>query len=236
MHPMADRRLRHVATAVAGYVRRAPGTHVYLLVLLVTTATVRSLDPALATQLLRRLSTNLTQMGQSAGRVLFLSAFLLDGSRWIVVALSFTVVYVPLERWVGTWRWLLIVTAGHVGATLVTTVGIWADVRSNRGGLALSSTIDVGVSYGVAAAVGFLTFAFTRHWIRGVYGAVVATYLGYEIVRFHTFTAAGHTAAGVIGASMYLLLGPAVTHRPRWTLPATMSMSSSSGPAPDMTR
>jgi len=51
--------VRRVATAVANHVRRAPGTHIHLLVLLVTTATVRSLDPTLATQLLRRLSTNL---------------------------------------------------------------------------------------------------------------------------------------------------------------------------------
>ena len=65
--------------------------------------------------------------------MLFLSAFLLDGGRWITQVGLFSLVYGAVERWAGSWRWLAVVVVGHVGATLVTTVGIWADVRSNRG-------------------------------------------------------------------------------------------------------
>jgi hypothetical protein len=205
--------LRHVRGAVSRYLRAAPGTHIYLLILLVTTATVRSLHPALATQLLRQLSTNLTQMGRSAGRVLVLSAFLLDGGRWLTQAVLFTAVYVPVERWVGTARWLLVVAAGHVGATLVTTVGIWADVRSNRGGLALSRSIDVGTSYGFYAAAGLLMFAFRSVRLRVVYGVGLGSFLGYQMVRSHTFTDVGHVAALLIGASLYLVLGPGIKAR-----------------------
>ena len=151
-------RRRRVLDVASRYLRRAPGTHVYLVVLLVMTGVVNSLHPVIADALLRQLSTNLTEMGRSAGRVLFLSAFLLDGGRWITQAALFTAVFVPLERWIGTWRWLVVVATGHATATLVTTVGIWADVSSHRGGLALTGTIDVGVSYGFFAAVGFLNF------------------------------------------------------------------------------
>ena len=189
---MPRRRLLDVASR---YLRRAPGTHVYLVVLLVTTGVVKSLHPVVADALLRQLSTNLTQMGRSAGRVLFLSAFLLDGGRWITQAALFTAVFVPLERWIGTWRWVLVVATGHVTATLVTTVGIWADVSSHRGGLALTGTIDVGVSYGFFAAVGFLNFGIRSVWLRCVYIAGFAAALGYQLLRYHSYTNAGHVAA-----------------------------------------
>ena len=113
-----------------GAARRSPGTLIYLLMLLVATAVVRSTSPSLSNELLREVSTNLTQMGRSTGRVLLLlSGFLIAGSSQVIVALWFALVYAPLERWVGTWRWLAVVVVGHVGATLVTTFGIWADVR-----------------------------------------------------------------------------------------------------------
>jgi hypothetical protein len=214
---MTRSRARAAQRWLSAYLHAAPGTHVYLLILLVTTTTVRSLHPALAEQLLRQLSTNLTQMGRSAGRVLVLSAFLLDGGRWLTQVVLFTAVYVPLERWVGTARWFLIVAAGHVGATLVTTVGIWADVRSNRGGLALSRSIDVGTSYGFFAAAGFLVFAFRSVALRVVYGVGLGGFLGYQMARTHTFTDAGHVAAVVIGAALFLLLGPGVRARERTT-------------------
>ena len=57
-----------VGHAVRTWVVRAPGTHVYLFALLVTTQTVHSLHPTLATELLRNTSTNLFQMGRNAGR------------------------------------------------------------------------------------------------------------------------------------------------------------------------
>ncbi len=133
-------RARQAWRVAATYTAKAPGTHIYLLVLFVTTLTLRSVDATLADQLLRQLSTNLYQMGRSAGRVLVISAFLLDGGRWINQLVRLSAVYVPLERWAGTWRWLAVVVAGHVGATLVTPIGIWTDLRHDPGGGALSST------------------------------------------------------------------------------------------------
>lgn len=232
-HARGVRTARWLADSVSRYVRRAPGTHIYLLVLLVTTAVVRSLHPVVATALLRQVSTNLTQMGRASGRVLLLSAFLLSGGRWVTEAVLFTAVYVPLERWVGTLRWLVIVAASHVTATLVTTVGIWADVRSHRGGLVLTDTIDVGVSYGFFGAVGFLFFRLRSWRTRTMYGLAAACPLVYGMVRYHTFTDAGHLAAVLIGGTLYALLGPGVRRRGlRSTLASSSWSERSPGTAP----
>lgn len=187
-------------------VRRSPGTLVYLLVLLVTTSVVRSTSPSLSNELLRQVSTNLEQMGRSAGRVLLLSGFLLGSSAAVGAIVSFAVVYVPLERFVGSWRWLSIVVVGHVGATLVTTVGIWADVRTHRGTTALVQAIDVGPSYGLMAAVAFLLIGVPWGRLRIVLPGAFAVYLAAPFFGGPTFTDTGHAAAACIGAAMWLLV------------------------------
>lgn len=162
-------------------------------------------------------------MGRSAGRVLLLSGFLIAGSSQVIVVLWFALVYAPLERCVGTWRWLTIVVVGHVGATLVTTFGIWADVRNHRGTSALVQAIDVGPSYGLLAAVGFLAVGVPRRALRLVALGGLVVYLGLPFVRGSTFTDIGHVAASCIGAAMWLLTpkgartAPLVSPLSSWT-------------------
>ena len=201
LHGRADQ----VRGATIAAVRRSPGTHIYLFVLLVTTAVVRSTSPALANELLRQVSTNLEQMSRSAVRVLFLSAFLLGGSGVVVSVLMFAAIYVPLERWVGTWRWLSVVVVGHVGATFVTTFGIWADVRSHRGTTSLVQAIDVGPSYGLMAGAGYLLAGvpWPRARIAGL--LVFLGFLARPFFAGSSFADTGHAAAGCIGVAMWLL-------------------------------
>jgi hypothetical protein len=127
----------------------------------------------------------------------------------------FSAVYVPLERWAGTWRWLGVIVAGHVGATLVTTIGIWTDLRHDPGGGALSRTVDVGVSYGFMAAAALLTFAFPAGRWRLVWAGGLIVFLGQALIRRHTFTDVGHASAVCIGFASYLVLGPGLARRPR---------------------
>ena len=199
---------------VRDIVRRSPGTFVYLLVLAVTTAVVRSTSPSLSNELLRQVSTNLYEMGRSAGRVLLLSGFLLAGSSFVRVVLWFALVFAPLERAVGTWRWLMIVVAGHVGATLVTTVGIWADVRYHRGSTALTQAIDVGPSYALVAAAGFLVVGLAKRASRGVATGILVVYLVVPFVDGASFGDTGHAAAACIGAAMWLLVPAGATTAP----------------------
>jgi hypothetical protein len=191
----------------------SPGTWFYLSELLITTALVHSTSSSLSSQLLRQVSTNLTQMGRGAGRVLFLSAFLFGSTHVLAPVLTVAVVSIPLERWVGTARWLVVMVLGHVGASLVTTVGIWADVRSNRGGASLVQAIDVGPSYALMAAAGFLIFAAPRWSFRAALAVALGVYLARPFFGGYTFTDAGHAAAACIGAGLWSVLGPGVTAR-----------------------
>jgi len=79
---------------------------VLLLIVPVTTLMQRGLDETTATRVLRQASTNLFQMTRDAPRVLFLSAFLPDHGRLLVDLVLFTLVMVPVERWIGTYRFV----------------------------------------------------------------------------------------------------------------------------------
>jgi hypothetical protein len=192
--------------AAAGYLASAPGTHILLLIIAVTTLVLRGVDAPTTTRILRHQSTNLLQMSRDAPRVLVLSAFLLDNGRILYEALLFTAVLAPVERWVGTYRWLATFAAGHVGATLATTVGIWLQVRegAERG---LVYPVDVGVSYGLMAVAGLLTYRLRRPWALA-WLALMALDVGRPVITTGTFTDWGHLVAFGIGLAMGPLVRP----------------------------
>jgi len=199
---------RRLYRAVAGYLAAAPGTHILLLVVAVTTLVLRGLDAPTTTRILRQQSTNLFQMTRDAPRVLVLSAFLLDNGRLLVQAAYFTAIVAPVERWIGTYRWLATFAAGHVGATLATTVGIWLQVRQGTE-QGLVYPVDVGVSYGVVAMAGVLVYRLRRPW-NYLWFAVVAVRVGAAVISTGTFTDWGHLVAFGIG----LAIGPLVRPDP----------------------
>jgi len=199
-------RWRRLYRAGADYLAAAPGTHILLLILAVTTLVLRGVDAPTTTRILRHQSTNLFQMSRDAPRVLVLSAFLLDNGRLLTEAVMFTLILAPVERWVGTYRWLATFAAGHVCATLATTVGIWLQVRQGAG-RSLVYPVDVGVSYGVAAVAGVLVYRLRRPlalaWL-----ALVAVDIGRAVVSTGTFTDWGHLVAFGIGLAMGPLVRP----------------------------
>jgi rhomboid family protein len=197
--------------AGADYLAAAPGTHILLLILAVTTLVLRGVDAPTTTRILRHQSTNLLQMSRDAPRVLVLSAFLLDNGRLRAEAIRFTIVLAPVERWIGTYRWLATFAAGHVGATLATTVGIWLQVREGAG-RSLIYPVDVGASYGVAAAAGVLAYRLPRPWARAWLG-FLAVYLGWPVIASGTFTDWGHLIAFGIGLALGPLVRPDRTDR-----------------------
>jgi hypothetical protein len=201
-------RWRRLYRALADYLAAAPGTHVLLLIVAVTTLVLRGLDAPTTTRILRHQSTNLFQMSRDAPRVLVLSAFLLDNGRLLVQAAYFTAIVAPVERWIGTYRWLATFAAGHIGATLATTVGIWLQVRQG-GGQALVYPVDVGVSYGVVAMAGVLVYRLRRPW-NALWFAAVAVRVGAAVISTGTFTDWGHLVAFGIG----LAIGPLVRPEP----------------------
>ena len=204
---------RRAPAALVNHVRRSPATHVYLFVLLVTTAVLDTVDARLATALLRQLSTNLREMSRDAFRVLLLSAFLLDGSHWFREVAMVSVVLGSLERRVGTMRAVAVAAVGHVGATLVTTVGIWANVSFGHGGGALVRTIDVGASYVLLAGAGALVMRI-RKW-PGLARALLVVWVVVPFAQGHSFTDAGHLAAACIGATFIEVIDPTGARKTR---------------------
>ena len=190
----------------ADYLASAPGTHILLLIVAVTTLVLRGVDAPTTTRILRHQSTNLFQMSRDAPRVLVLSAFLLDNGRLLTEAVVFTLVLAPVERWIGTYRWIATFAAGHVGATLATTVGIWLQVRQGAG-RSLVYPVDVGVSYGVAALAGVLAYRLPRPW-RYAWLAFLTVDVGRGVVATGTFTDWGHLVALGIGLAMGPLVRP----------------------------
>lgn len=202
---------RRLHRAAAGYLAAAPGTHILLLIIAVTTLVLRGVDAPTTTRILRHQSTNLLQMSRDAPRVLVLSAFLLDNGRLLIEAAWFTFVLAPVERWIGTYRWLATFAAGHIGATLATTAGIWLQVREGAG-RGLVYPVDVGVSYGLMSVAGVLTYRLRRPWTF-LWLAVLAVEVGRPVITTATFTDWGHLVAAGIGLAIGPLVRPDGRHR-----------------------
>jgi hypothetical protein len=189
-------------------VTRSPGTFVYLFVLGITTWILSSLDEHTTDLLLRKVSTNVVEMSQAAPRVLVLSAFILAGSGLPMLVLEFALIHLPAERWLGTRRWLAIAAAGHIGASTITTIGIWFLLRTGHHGRELVYPVDVGVSYTLAAVAAAVTFRLPRP-LRPLWVLGAMWHFGLQhLVGSPTFTDVGHACALGIGFAVTALLLP----------------------------
>ncbi len=189
-------------TRVTAYVRTSPFTFAYLGVLLATTALLAVSSERGRTVLLRASSTNLNHLAREPLRVLVASAFWLQGFSLVTWALLFVVVLAAVERALGTRRALAVFAAGHIGATLLTALGLWIGIRAGAFSPALDDTIDVGVSYGFVAAAAAFTFVLPRR-ARLPYAATLVGYLVYRLAAGHTYTDAGHLVALAIGYGLW---------------------------------
>jgi hypothetical protein len=190
--------VRRAVRAVPRYLRRAPGSYGWLTVLLATTVVRRGMSPAAADALLRRQSTNLHQLGSSPVRVLISSAMWLAEGGWLAYFVVYHVFQVPVERWLGTVRWLLVMLVAHVGATLASQGWLWWAIRRGRAPVTARYTLDYGVSYAVAGAQGVLCYAVREPW-RYAYLAGLLVVFGRPLRRDPSFTDVGHASAMLLG-------------------------------------
>jgi hypothetical protein len=188
--------------SVTAYVRRAPFTFGYLLVLLATTTVLAVSSERGRTVLLQTSSTNLNHLARDPVRVLVASALWLQGFSVVTWALLFVVVLAAVERALGTRRALALFAAGHVGATLLTALGLWIGIQAGAFSPRLDDAVDVGVSYGFVAVAAAFTFLLPRR-ARLPYTAVLMGYLVVRLVVGHTFTDAGHLVALAIGYGLW---------------------------------
>jgi hypothetical protein len=186
---------------VFGYVAAAPATFIYLAVVATTTWVLVGVSAGTAQSILHQHSSNLHELGTNPVKALVRSAFLLDDYGLLVSTTLLAVCLAPVERWLGTARWLFVFAAGHAGATIVTAVGIWIAIRTGHASRSLETTVDVGVSYGFAAVAGILTWALPRPRAR-IWGFGVGALLAAVLAVSQTFTDVGHLVAFVIGVGL----------------------------------
>ncbi|MEZ0089411.1 rhomboid-like protein [Streptacidiphilus sp. EB129] len=197
-------RLRRAGGAVAHYVRRAPGTYVWLAALLLTTVVINHINPEFQDQFLRQRSTNLHQLATRPVRVLFASAFWLDGGGWLGYFVLYNLFQVPAERWLGTRRWLGVLVVSHVGATYLSEGALYWAIRHGHAPLSAVNTLDVGVSYALAGVQAVLAYRIAYPW-RLPYLAVVLLWYGLALVHGRTFTDVGHLTAALLGLACHPL-------------------------------
>ena len=192
-------------SAVWNYIRRAPGTFLWLLALLITSQVIKHMDPEFQDHFLRQRSTNLHELSTNPVRVLIASAFWLDGGGWIGYFVLYNLFHVPVERWLGTLRWLAVIAVAHVGATYISQgVLLWA-IRHGHAPAGAVNTLDVGVSYALAGAQAVLVYRISSPW-RYVYLVVLLAWYGSALVHGRTFTDVGHLTAALLGLACYPLV------------------------------
>jgi hypothetical protein len=189
---------------VAARLRQSPGTSIYLLILGLTTV-VLALDGSRDSHaLLLATSTNLDRLSTHPLVVLIVSALWTPGLGYLFWLLVFLAVSVPLERRVGTRRWVGVFVAGHVGATLLTAGSIWLGIAIGSVKPSVSGSMDVGVSYGIAAVAAFLLLELRRPHGRVLLAALLAVLVARLVVD-RTFTDVGHVYALGIGLALWQL-------------------------------
>lgn len=204
----SDLRRSDLRRSAAAWVRSTPGTHLWLLILAVTSVIAAALPPHLRSYLLHHVSTNLVELRHHPIRVLIASALWIQGPTGLLLyAVLFEVVHATAERWMGTLRWLTTAAIAHIGATLVSQKAVLFGIRDDRLPHSLAHTVDVGVSYGLAGVAGVLTYRLPRRW-RPLYLAALLGYFGYRLVHDDTFTDLGHLTAVLIGLCCYALTPP----------------------------
>jgi hypothetical protein len=114
-------------------------------------------------------------------------------------------VVAPLERRLGGRATVGVLALGHIGATLVTAVGLWLGLRTGIVDPRVVDARDVGPSYaffGVAACLGFL---FDPR-LRLPFFAALIGYAMWNVVVSTSFTDFGHLFAIGFGLACYPLV------------------------------
>ncbi|MGV9265718.1 rhomboid-like protein [Kitasatospora sp. NPDC003701] len=203
--------VRRVPGAVLGWIRSAPGTYLWLLLLAVTSFVVARMDPANLDWFLAARSTNLDNLRSDPVHVLVASALWTEQSSFLLYFVLFNLFHANAERWLGTLRWFTVAATAHVLATLVSEGVVARGILSGRLQESLAGTVDVGVSYALAGVVAVLTYRFAGRW-RLLYGGGVLVFYLVPLVTSHTFTDLGHFCAVLIGLCFFRF----ARGRPTW--------------------
>jgi hypothetical protein len=186
------------------FVRSAPLTYAWLIVLGSTTAIENGLNRRQLHHLLVHRSTNLHHLGTDPIRVLIESLLWIDGRWWLPYVVIFTVFVAPAEQWLGRPRWLAVGLIAHVVATYLSEGVLYLQIERGAARASLVNVTDIGVSYFVVGLVAVLAYHITVPWRWAYIAAVLATFT-VALVWHPGFTGMGHLFALVIGLCCYPL-------------------------------
>ena len=212
------------------YVVTAPASYLYVLVIGVTTVVLLSSSDLTSTLLLTTRSSSLHVLFHAPGRGFVQSAFWVATPIEFPLAILYATLLAPVERWLGSLRWIIVAATGHVGATLLVALMIWAMVKLGWVGDDATRGVDVGVSYAFGAVAGVFTYM-QRGRLRWIYPAALLGVFALILVTQPNFTAVGHLLAITIGLVLGAFLrGRAPTvdpaeplyQRPLWRPPAPL--------------
>lgn len=204
--------------AVWRFVRSAPLTYLWLVLLLITTIIQRSLNRRELRAVLIHGSTNIHHLATDPIEALVTSLFWIDGRYWTPYLVLFTLFLAPAEHWLGQRRWLTVGLTAHIGATYISEGLLYLEIQHHLVPERLVYARDIGVSYFMIGLIAVLAYDVARPWRWG-YLAVLFAVFTVPLVIHVTFTAIGHFAAIFIGLLFYPMAraraGPPVNPRRR---------------------
>lgn len=189
---------------VWGTVKRADLAIAYCVVVAAVTTWVHLQTPERQAEILAHVSTNLVSLREQPVVAMLGSALLVQSMWGLYLVVLLLVVLAYLQAFVGRLAALVVGLVGHVGASLVVALGLAAGIFHGVVDKSVASATDVGVSYVMASAMGFLVLAVPRRW-RWWYLAGTTLYWLSPLVAGVTFTDAGHASALVLGLLMALV-------------------------------
>ncbi|GAA2791314.1 rhomboid-like protein [Streptomyces showdoensis] len=185
--------------------RSSPGTHVWLAVIAITSLCIALSPDGLDHYLLHRNSSNLYELSRHPMQALLGSAFWIENpASLLLYAVLFEVFHAPVERWLGTVKWLVVVATAHIAATLISQKVVLEAIQDHDVPRSMAHVVDIGVSYGLAASVGILTYRLPRPW-RWFYLAGAVAFFAVPLVTNHTYTDLGHAISLLIGLAFWPL-------------------------------
>jgi hypothetical protein len=196
------RRWQFVRPYASSYIRSSPATFIYAGIIAFTTWVLAGSSGRLTNAVLRSQSTNLSNLRHHAVDVLFRSAFWSGYAYILPIAALLAIVLAPAEFWLGTGRTILVFAIGHIGATLITAIGIDLAVHFGQASRGIENSIDVGVSYGTVCVAGVLTYRLSAPWrylwLFGILGTLV-----FVAAVDGSFSDYGHVVSVLLGVVCY---------------------------------